>query len=78
MASRLARSFLVLYHCHLGGAMWGRVRRSYNDDSDVVILMIFPCRLSYVIPSSVVHGIKQVHPMFSGYTQQVGLKAAMS
>ncbi len=44
----------------------------------MVIAIIFLCRLSYVIPSSVVHGIKQVHPMFSGYTQQVRLKGSVS
>ena len=28
-------------------------------------------RLSYVVPSGIVSGIKAVHPMFRGYTQQV-------
>lgn len=29
------------------------------------------CRPSYVIPNGVVTGIKVVHPMFRGYSQQV-------
>lgn len=33
--------------------------------------MVLFCRPSYVVPSSVAQGIKIVHPMFRGYTQQV-------
>ena len=28
-------------------------------------------RPSYVVPYNIVHGIKERHPMFKGYTQQV-------
>ena len=35
-------------------------------------------RLSYVVPSGIVNGIKVVHPMFRGYTQQVSTGRRLS
>jgi hypothetical protein len=38
-----------------------------------ILCFVLICRLSYVTPSGIVSGIKAVHPMFRGYTQQVGV-----
>ncbi len=38
---------------------------------DTFLYMYICFRPSYVVPSTVAHGIKLVHPMFRGYTQQV-------
>ncbi len=56
----------VLSHSVLSFFAFGGARRF-----ELFHVLNLNFRPSYVVPSSVAHGIKVVHPMFRGYTQQV-------
>lgn len=64
------------YHnCTPHPLLWPvRQTGSRPDKQTDFFFFLFPCLTSpsYVVPSSLSHGIKLVNPMFRGYAQQVG------